>query len=564
VCLYDGAIGDHVRFYDHEGNYVRTVYPFAARDLDRAQGLKKRAFPPDPRECPLKWSAEQTTLLTIAEGNHGAGWPVGRAAASSADTAASAMALTRPGAAGRPGTIALVRDYVNRLSDGATPGALELSGPKGALTWTYIFWDRPHQRVPGNVAPRSAAFSPDGRWLYLAGYWPYAGHRDLGMLHAVTRAEFAGNTPAEKWLGTIDPEGRGAAHGRATGQFRCPLGVAVDAGGRVYVADHLNDRIQVFDPDGWHLKTIQTRKPVQIFIDPRNGDLYVFSWLVESNMTRKWYAEAQKRRQKLRVPATLTHYGPFENRVRKRTFPLPLHRYRTEYPTYGFNPRGGAFYRAEVDFWAEEPTVWLSQPAGQPGHQGTAILEWWMGNVLIYTLDGGELRLKRDFRRDVAREVAQPRPPYHGRQRLYFDPARNLLLVGEQHYPVRTHSKSFQTLVSLDPQTGSAKVVEMPCSVEDMAFDPQGNLHVRNIKEVVLYDPAHWREIPFDYGEERDKFGYPYRAGGPIASCLTFHGESGPSGQLSGMCVSPRGHIALTVVPSTHSVKESHEPTQDG
>src|SRR5262245_36939758 len=42
-------------------------------------------------------------------------------------------------------------------------------------------------------------------------------------------------------------------HGTGNGQFQFPQGVAVDAGGRVYVADLHNSRIQVFTSSGAYL-----------------------------------------------------------------------------------------------------------------------------------------------------------------------------------------------------------------------------------------------------------------------------------------------------------------------
>src|SRR5262249_38497264 len=41
--------------------------------------------------------------------------------------------------------------------------------------------------------------------------------------------------------------------GAGAGQFNCPLGVAVDASGSVYVADNLNNRIQKFTNIGGYL-----------------------------------------------------------------------------------------------------------------------------------------------------------------------------------------------------------------------------------------------------------------------------------------------------------------------
>jgi hypothetical protein len=48
--------------------------------------------------------------------------------------------------------------------------------------------------------------------------------------------------------------------GEGPGEFRLPHSVAVDASGRVYIADRENKRIEVFDPDGkfiteWHVGT---------------------------------------------------------------------------------------------------------------------------------------------------------------------------------------------------------------------------------------------------------------------------------------------------------------------
>src|SRR5260221_10015989 len=39
-------------------------------------------------------------------------------------------------------------------------------------------------------------------------------------------------------------------HGKATGEFDTPHGIALDSAGRVYVADRVNNRIQICEPDG--------------------------------------------------------------------------------------------------------------------------------------------------------------------------------------------------------------------------------------------------------------------------------------------------------------------------
>ena len=46
------------------------------------------------------------------------------------------------------------------------------------------------------------------------------------------------------------------AYGSSPGHFRYPVGVAIDAGGNILVAEELNHRIQKFSPTGKHLQTV--------------------------------------------------------------------------------------------------------------------------------------------------------------------------------------------------------------------------------------------------------------------------------------------------------------------
>ena len=64
------------------------------------------------------------------------------------------------------------------------------------------------------------------------------------------------------------------------GKFRMASSVACDAKGRVYVGDYMNDRIQVFDADGKHLKSIPATKPACVAVHQKTGDIYVFSWML--------------------------------------------------------------------------------------------------------------------------------------------------------------------------------------------------------------------------------------------------------------------------------------------
>jgi DNA-binding beta-propeller fold protein YncE len=63
--------------------------------------------------------------------------------------------------------------------------------------------------------------------------------------------------------------------GSAPGEFNEPHSIAMDAQGRVFVADRGNNRIQIFDQNGEFLdQWMQFGRPSEIFID-RAGMIYV-------------------------------------------------------------------------------------------------------------------------------------------------------------------------------------------------------------------------------------------------------------------------------------------------
>lgn len=102
-------------------------------------------------------------------------------------------------------------------------------------------------------------------------------------------ASFVGDPGA---VGTSDAAAPPRAFGRpgsGPGQFRAPTGIAVDARGRVWVADTGNDRVQAFTGDGDLVRVLAGRlkAPEGVAVDPAgnvyvadtgNGRVVQFSW----------------------------------------------------------------------------------------------------------------------------------------------------------------------------------------------------------------------------------------------------------------------------------------------
>lgn len=86
--------------------------------------------------------------------------------------------------------------------------------------------------------------------------------------------DLSGETLSDECL---DPDGDGPLPA-APGRFNSPWGIAVDAQGRVYVADTWNHRIQVFDAEGTFLGHWGTATLVDVETNPggRQGNLYSF------------------------------------------------------------------------------------------------------------------------------------------------------------------------------------------------------------------------------------------------------------------------------------------------
>jgi hypothetical protein len=544
VYVYDsGSSIDHIRLFDHKGDYVRTVYPFPRDKVKQVKGLYRHTFPQDGRRLPIKCNFLQTTMLTCGTNCQPvtykpksktyesvvAGFPehfgmYGRAALG--------MAVRPSARPGRAGLIVLSHWSMNRLATDGGDAGVSMHGP----TVSYKARLRLVHSFPGGVfdiAPRSMAFSPDGQWLYLAGYyWAKPWNND--GLHGVARMRAHRDKPPEVFAGSFKQGDRGTDDEH----FSYPVSVTCDTKGRVYVADHMNDRIQVFDPSGKRLKSIRTPKPVEVRIHPRTGELYVFSWMIGNDqLAGIGKREREAHRAGVRVPAALRVYKSFDNPREMHAWPLPLRSYNDL--CRGMYTANGAQFRVDVDFWTDPMTIWLVPGAPDPRRR----IGWDRTGILLLQVRDDKLAVVRDF----GAEVTKDRFGSHGsagiRQRLHVNPATGRLYVG--------NGTSFQDAVIIDPKTGRHTSQPLPFNSEEMCFDHAGRVYLRSMSFVGRYDAETWREVPWDYGERREHVSFSSHAnariGSTVAALPVF---TGINWHMGGMHVSLSGHLAAACYTS--------------
>jgi hypothetical protein len=128
-----------------------------------------------------------------------------------------------------------------------------------------------------------------------------------------------------------------------------------------------------------------------------------------------------------------------------------------------------------------------------------------------------------------------------GNQFLYVNPATGKLWLAEKTQGGRPGSR-FGQLLEIDPDSGAAKAVKFPGNdAEDLAFDLDGHVYLRHKQGLyddqllVRYELPTWREIPWDYGEERPG----------MQSALILPCSGTVCDDESGLWVAPNGSVAV-------------------
>jgi hypothetical protein len=532
VYVYDGGQGmDELILYDRNGEYLRTVYPFPAGKVKAAKGLAWHTFPQDGKRLPLKTNFLQCTMLTsgtnawntqtfdrkrdayrsvVGAGNNAHYGMYGGAA--------TAMDL-------RAGRIALVHKALNRLGSDGTTAGLPLGGPKTFLT------ARASRRHMGSPSPGSVALSPDGKTLYLTGYIFGRIQRatqdiqklaDCRSIPVLMRMSMEGAKEPEVLVGSLDVN----AAGSGPRQLKVPASVATDSKGRVYVADYMNDRVQVFTPAGKFLKSIKAYRPAHVDVHRKTGEIWVFSWWV-----RNQYEDKHVRRQ-------VARYGPFKAPRKIATYELG----RQGRFAVSWGATSPIEFVAELDSWADPPRIWISEPwtganvlnRARIRHSGVQVLE----------VRGGKLKPVRDFAVDARASKLPLVDPTYYRQRLYVNHRTGRVYVAEGDDSAV--GKSFRELFEINPVSGKYRKLQLPFDAEDMCFDLDGLAYLRTVNVVGRYDSRNWREVPWDYGEQRRRVGFGWMQTtryADLVSALVMPSDG--NWHHGGIFVSPKKHMVV-------------------
>jgi hypothetical protein len=523
--LYRG-LATQLLLLNHHGDYIRTVYPFPRDKIEQVNGLKWQKFPPDNERLPSKIGThDQMSFLPdfSADGEH-----------------LYTMAMDVRG-----DRICLAGGRLILLSTDGSTGGMELTGPK-----TSYVVGTPQSKKYYVYLPNSVALSPDGNRAYLTGYMchfrksHFPPHRSWYHLVNVVDLRTGKIT---RFAGTVEAQANREPANNT--QFRCPMSVACDAKGRVYVADNFNNRIQVYQPDGTYFRSIPVKRPGIVRVNPKNGDIYVRSSDLaivgghEGKFGGHRWGNHERHISKT-APPRLSIFGPVENPKRKASYEVKT--------SYGWQRKARCYdEQVEIDFHADTPTFWMSHVwAGKKYHTHCAIR--------MYRPDGNKLVNYRHFDREARKVLVRTRPWRFARPRMAVSPTTGLLYVAPLQWQAATYDPCFNEVIVVDPKTGKHQVHALPTDPEDMTFDAEGRIYLRTFNAIARFDPETWREIPFDYGQNRRV----YHGGSGGKSYIARSALTLPSGgkggvHLGGMGVSPQGNIVVACINPANPAERS-------
>ncbi|OAI48998.1 hypothetical protein AYO44_00935 [Planctomycetaceae bacterium SCGC AG-212-F19] len=514
-CLEGGH--NQLRHFDHDGNYVKTLYPWDPDQLDHI-GIPKRTLRDTKihRDAAPPAGSPYAPVLT----GYGSTMPFDAIA----DRTCMAAAGGKIGIYTRGG-FGDVRRLLRVRSDGTTGGE-PVEGPilSDKANGPFSYQGQAHMTL-----------SPDGQWVYVTGLYRKSVEWRNGLLlpgygetapcrwNAVYRFAWDARGPVidgqDAHIGEVSRDMKKAGADNDNTHLNGPQGLACDAAGRLHVADFGNHRIQVFSPEGKHLKTIPVQEPQEIAVHPKTGEIYVLSFRKTGHGVPKG-------------PITLAKFGPFTE---------PTARLRQTFPVEGDEFVGSIRVTPvmALDGWAPEPRLWLLHKQGV---------------VRVYADKGKELTLVRDFEEDVRKARHTPHAMPGGYMSyMTVDPRRGHVYRG------------MGNLMRIDPEEGKTwEGLDLRSTfyglggAQETVFGWDGLMYVRTLRTMARFSPDKFKkpivlnadcEVPFDYGEATPST--DRRGGEPAAKLngiLSFPWAlGGPNGYNNGIGISPRGDVLILI-----------------
>jgi hypothetical protein len=373
-----------------------------------------------------------------------------------------------------------------------TDGSTDVPGIKGlVLVKQHVV----HQNV------RIAA-SPDGKKLYFSacrhGVGSYGREAHLPSTCVYVRSA-DGDGPAKPFVGTPGEPGTDDRH------LHDPQVIDCDSEGRVYVADSKNNRIQIFSPEGKHLKTIKIDRPNLICVHKKTGAIYV------RHMARERGKSIER----------LVKLGSFAD------------------PREVFHV-GGIDGFIALDSRSAKPRLWIGGGVRKRAGYQRKPVAWY--TVRIFEEQEKTFRLVRDFVEDARKEdegsyVAH----WHsigslGSSKVIGDPTREKVYYGRRVFDLATGAYE-----------GSCEVP----GADDIAFDKKGFMHghrnpgAGRIPCVWRVDLSrgsekkgaiHYPECPYDYGVQ---------VPGGLEGAVRTHCQPGAKSFQDGFGVNMRGDMIV-------------------
>ncbi len=513
VYIYEGGGIEQVKLFGHDGKYIRTVYPFPADKIKDMTQIKQYTFA-DGYKAPVWTGFYASTLLRGGIGRKDASW----------GTSATAFAV-------RKGCIASISTYICRLKTNGTAGDWPVVGPRfrgpDGKTIGASYCGPTTDEL---TVPRSAAFSPDGKWLYLCADYTLRGsasiyHAVFPKKHVVYRMDFASDKSPEPWLG--------GKPGKDKGRFNCPMSVCVDNQGYLYVADHRNNRVQIFTSEGKWAGVIPVREPIYLQVHHKTRELYVASSSIKG---RQGPSRVKLIHPELRV------FDPFVKgksaaKEPKQKYRLPI-RYGPKATSNFCDPN---LLRICVDSWTDPVTIWAQLSYGNNRH--TQIDE--TCGIERFEINDGKLKRLESWNQQTKKAGLRFCRAY--RQRLHVD-SRNGMLYIQQG------SRGSQ-LLRINPDSGKMTTVKLPMRAEDIAIGHNGHILLRSVDPMIgRYRIDSMREVPFDYGEELGK---------QISLLVTPGGRGAGNWLQGGFGVNHRGEIVVHACNSSADYEGAMSRTKD-